>query len=123
MVTAIGSVISASRVSRAGWWAFGPISTALRASFYVWMIAIVLAVLLGLVGGPLAVVPIVLALVWTAWRWLTMPATFASGFARRCRRPWRPTHPGPPNTPAKYPSRDNRGSSCSALSAAARPAA
>lgn len=47
------------------------IRTALRASFYVWVLAIVLAVLLGLIGGPLAAVPIVLALVWTAWRWLT----------------------------------------------------
>lgn len=47
------------------------IRTALRATFYVWVLAIVLAVLLGLVGGPLAAVPIVLALLWTAWRWLT----------------------------------------------------
>lgn len=45
--------------------------TALRASFYVWVIAIVLAVLLGMVGGPLAAVPVILAVVWTAWRWLT----------------------------------------------------
>ena len=35
------------------------------------MLAIVLAVLLGLLAGPLAGVPIVLALVWTGWRWLT----------------------------------------------------
>ncbi|MGO4725150.1 MULTISPECIES: PH domain-containing protein [unclassified Inquilinus] len=47
------------------------IRTALRASAYGWILAIVLAVLLGLVAGPLAAVPIVLALAWTAWRALT----------------------------------------------------
>jgi uncharacterized membrane protein YdbT with pleckstrin-like domain len=47
------------------------IRTSLRASLYGWIVAIVLAVLLGLLAGPLAAVPIVLALVWTAWRWLT----------------------------------------------------
>jgi uncharacterized membrane protein YdbT with pleckstrin-like domain len=46
--------------------------TALRASFYVWVIAIVLAVLLGMIGGPVpAAAPVILAVVWTAWRWLT----------------------------------------------------
>ncbi|MGO4129165.1 PH domain-containing protein [Inquilinus sp. YAF38] len=47
------------------------IRTSLRASLYGWIVAIVLAVLLGLLAGPLAAIPIVLALVWTAWRWLT----------------------------------------------------
>lgn len=47
------------------------IHTALRATFYIWVLAVVLAVLIGLIGGPLAAVPLVLALVWTAWRWLT----------------------------------------------------
>ena len=48
------------------------IRTALRASFYVWVLAIVLAVLLGLVGGPVpAAAPVILAVVWTAWRALT----------------------------------------------------
>lgn len=55
----------------AGETAIWKIRTALRASFYVWVLAIVLAVLLGMVGGPLAAVPVILAVVWTAWRWLT----------------------------------------------------
>ncbi len=47
------------------------IRTALRASFYVWVLAIVLAVLIGMIGGPVpAAAPIIVAIVWTAWRWL-----------------------------------------------------
>ncbi|WP_152613603.1 PH domain-containing protein [Inquilinus limosus] len=60
-----------SPTGAAGETAIWKIRTALRATFYIWVLAIVLAVLLGLVGGPLAAVPVVLALVWTGWRWLT----------------------------------------------------
>lgn len=47
------------------------IRTALLANLYVWIAAVVLAVLFSLLSGPLAVVPIAAAVAWTGWRWLT----------------------------------------------------
>lgn len=67
----MADTIQDAAVSAAGETTIWKIRTALRATAYGWIAAIVLAVLLGLIAGPLAAIPIVLALVWTAWRWLT----------------------------------------------------